>query len=581
MLKPKHRAPQEGSFDVAEKKPTLYLVMVGLWFLILVSSVPNLWRTFSELDSILAKILFVPFVGCLILFWFYGTYHLVFLIFAYLRKLNLGARVQALAKDMPTSKAAIIYTTYNDFNRGAALSCLNQDYPNYYVFILDVSTNPEMRQQVDAFLKEFASSATLVRLQPREGFKARSLNDTLKSAVEEEYEFFAVCDADNYLPADFLSRTIPYFFLDERIAFVQANHNANKHSQEKFARDFEVAIDASWYLHQLSRDRYGLLMCMGHGVVVRKKAWAEVEGYPEIVQEDTAFTMRLREHGYYGCFAREVVCGEEFPEDFGRYRRRQFRLVQADTEILSTQMSAFLKNKCVSCVEKLDLLVRTIRIPSQSLALPFLMLLFLIPLANEGTLSAVPLDRTYGAMLSPAMVSITLLLAAAPLYPFFVYLRKRLLKLAGLSLRSVTLHYSFMVLTVISLLVYVLRGRAVFLVTGTGDGAAVQSQSTGRLSGFLQRLNADSLLVTVVEIGFGLVLGYVGIACGSLIAVGAAVVIMMSTLVRRFGWQNRAISVAVYLPLVLIVTGLVTSSLDVAAAQSQYLMLAVLSVLLF
>ncbi len=555
--------------------------MVGLWLLILVSSAPNLWHTFTELDSILAKVLFVPFVGCLVLFWFYGIYHLVFLIFAYLRKPVLEARARALAKDMPTLKAAIIYTTFNDFNRGAALTCLNQDYPDYHVFILDVSTNPDMKKQVDAFHEEFASAATLIRLQPRQGFKARSLNDALKTVICDDYKFFAVCDADNYWPSDFLSRTIPYFSLDERIAFVQGNHTSGKRSQGAFTKDFEVAIDASWYLHQLPRDKYGLLMCMGHSVVVRREAWAKVGGYPEIVQEDTAFTMRLREHGYYGCFAPEVACQEEFPEDFGRYRRRQFRLVQADTEILFTQMPRFLKNKGISFMEKLDLLARTIRIPLQSLTLPFLLLFLLVPLANEGMLSAISLDRAYGAMLSPVVVSATLLMAAAPLYPFFVYLRKQLLRLVALSFRSVTLHCSFMALAVMSLLVYVFRGRAMFVVTGTRDGAAVQSQSTGRLSGFLQRLNADSLLVIAMEIALGLVLGYVGIACGSLIVVGVALVLIMSPMVRRFGWQNRAISVAVYLPLILIVAGLVIGLLDVATAQSQYLVLAVLSVLLF
>ena len=576
-------AKQATFFNVAENRATLYLVIVGVSLLILAGSALSFWRTFSGLDSLLAKGLFVPFAGCLALFWFYGVYHSVLLVFSYMGRPDLGARAQALAKDTPFSpKVAIIYTTYNDFNRRAALTCLNQDYPNYQVFILDVSTNRDMRKRVDAFQEEFAPATTLVRLQPRQGFKARSLNDTLKTAVGDDYEFFAVCDADNYWPADFLSRTIPYFLLDERIAFVQANPTNSGRSEGKFSKDFGVAVDASWALHQRARDRYGLLMCMGHSVVVRREAWEKAGGYPEIVQEDTAFTMSLRRHGYYGLFAPEVLCGEEFPEDFGRCRRRQFRLVQADTEILSTQMPKYLKDKNISFIEKIDLLARTIRLPSQALALPFLLLAFpVIPLVGEGALSATSIDRAFGSMLSPGLVAVTLLTAAAPLYPFFVYLRRKPLKLVPLLFRSITLHYSPLALAITSFVVYILRGRAMFLVTGAQDGAAIRSQPVGVVRGLLQRLSPDSRLVIALDVVLALILGYVGIITGGLVLIGIALVLLMSPVMRRYGWHNRAISVAVYLPLALVIAGLVMSLSGGIGAQSQYLALAVLAVLLF
>ena len=43
----------------------------------------------------------------------------------------------------------------------------------------------------------------------------------------------------------------------------------------------------------------------------------------------------------------------------------------------------------------------------------------------EGTLSATSMDRAFNFMLSPGLVAVTLLTAAAPLYPFFVYLRRK------------------------------------------------------------------------------------------------------------------------------------------------------------
>ncbi len=576
-------AERATGFDVSQKRVTLYVVLVGVWFIILAGSSPSLWQAFGGLDSIVAKVLFIPFAVCLALFWFYGVYHAVFLVFSYLPRPDRRERAQALAKELPAwPRVAIIYTTYNDFNREAASTCLNQSYPNYRVFLLDVSTNPNMREQVDAFHEEFASSTTLFRLQPRQGFKARSLNDTLKEAVTDDYEFFAVCDADNLFPPDFLSRTIPYFQLDERVAFVQAAPRTSGRSEGEFARDFEVAIDASWSLHQLPRDKYGLLMCMGHSVVVRREAWEKVGGYPEIVQEDTAFTMRLREYGYYGLFAPEVLCGEEFPEDFGRARRRQFRLVQADTEILSTQMPQFLRSKNITATEKLDLLARTIRIPSQALTLLFLLLAFaLIPLVEAGTLSAACVDRAFGPLLNPGLVVVTLLLALAPLYPFAVHLGRKPVQLVRLMFHSIPLHCSFLILALVSLIAYILRGRAMFLVTGTQDGAAVQTQPVGAYRTFLQRLSADSPPVTILEIVSLFVFGCVGLVTGNLVLLGIALVLLLSPLVRRYGWENKAIAVAVYLPLALIVAGLVASLAGVMGAESQYLALAILCVLLF
>jgi len=94
---------------------------------------------------------------------------------------------------------------------------------------------------------------------------------------------------------------------------------------------------------------------------------------------------------------------------------------------------------------------------------------------NEGTLSTASIDRAFAAMLSPALIVFTLLMAAAPLYPFLVYLRRQILKIFGLSLRSITLHYSFIAVATISLLIYLLRGKAMFVVTGTHNGATVQS----------------------------------------------------------------------------------------------------------
>jgi hypothetical protein len=292
--------------------------------------------------------------------------------------------------------------------------------------------------------------------------------------------------------------------------------------------------------------------------------------------------MSLREQGYFGIFAADVVSKEEFPEDFSRYQRRQFRLVQADIEILLTQMLAFLSNKNVSLVERVDLLARTMRIPSQSLTLLFILLAFpLLPLANSGVLSVASLNATFGSMSSPALVAITLLTASAPLFPFLVHMRRRPLEMLELIFKGITLHYSFLVLAVVSSVAYVVKGQAVFVVTGAREVGTIQPEPRIGSGRFLQRLNADSPLVTIIEVGFDLLLGYVGTITGSLVFIGIALILLLSPAIRRFGWQNRALSLFVYLPPVLMVAALAMGYSGGLDTESQYLALSVLSVLLF
>jgi len=199
----------------------------------------------------------------------------------------------------------------------------------------------------------------------------------------------------------------------------------------------------------------------------------------------------------------------------------------------------------------------------------------------EGTLSATSIDRAFASMLSPGLVAVTLLTAAAPLYPFFVYLRRKPLELVHLLFRSFMLYCSRLTLSITSVADYILRGRATFLVTGAQDGAAIRSQPMGVVRGFLQQLSPDSLLVTALEIVSGLALAYIGIVTGSLVLLGVASVLLMLPMVRRWGWHNKAISVAVYLPLALVTVGLVISLSGGIGPQSQYLVLAVLPVLFY
>ena len=124
--------------------------------------------------------------------------------------------------------------------------------------------------------------------------------------------YFAIVDADEMLPRDFLSRMLPSFDVDDQIGFVQANHRYLNNKTSAFASAMSEHADLHWGLFLPARNKYGFVMFYGHGAVIRKRVWEKVGGFPEIVSEDIAFTTKIRELGFYGVFLKDVVAGEAF-----------------------------------------------------------------------------------------------------------------------------------------------------------------------------------------------------------------------------------------------------------------------------
>ena len=82
------------------------------------------------------------------------------------------------------------------------------------------------------------------------------------------------------------------------------------------------------------RNRYGFVMFLGHGAILRRSCWQQVGGFPEVVSEDLAYAIAIREKGYYGTFAKDVTCFEEFPESVRSFRVRHVKWTRGTCEFL-------------------------------------------------------------------------------------------------------------------------------------------------------------------------------------------------------------------------------------------------------
>ncbi len=292
--------------------------------------------------------------SCLFFSWFIGLYYIVLTLTA------VGRPQRSSVEARPVEyggRVALLYTTMNDFSRGAALSCVSQDYPWTHVFLCDDSTDLTSQREVDGFHRDFPDRTTVLRRTTCHGFKAGNLNNALRQ-VNQAYEFFAVNDADGLLPSTFISATLAEFS-DKRVGFVQCRQVAIP-SKTKFGRWLDASVGIYWTKVVPYSASFGFLIFHGHGALVRTKVWESIGGFPEVVSEDLAFSTEARRCGYIGVLSESVTCWEEFPSSYRAFARRELKYCSGACEHLLRHMWAFLTAPQVTWYEKCDRLLATL-----------------------------------------------------------------------------------------------------------------------------------------------------------------------------------------------------------------------------
>lgn len=349
-----------------KKSGLMYLLIISVWLGLILYYNPRVFISLQQL-GVITKIFLVL---CMDVFWFQGIYHLFVWIFS--RKKKVKPYLSQLV-DSP-SNLAILYLTKDDFISEAVQSCIRQDYPRFHVFILDDSVMPESREKIDKFAENYRDKLTIIRRPFLKDYKAGNLNYAL-SGIKDDYPYFAVCDADCFLPSDFLAKLMAYLPMDPKVAFVQAKTICSTSGDTEFARDFSFTQDVHWDYYVPVRADYGFTMFYGRCAIVRTRCWEEIGGFPSSLTEDLVFSTRLRESGYKGIFTPEVVCYERYPQDYIRDRRRYNRWVRGTSDYLVRGFLRFILNRNIAWYEKIDVLTNAITL---NLAVPFIGYIVLI-----------------------------------------------------------------------------------------------------------------------------------------------------------------------------------------------------------
>lgn len=577
---------------LSESKPHLYLFVFGAWLLSVAWFHPRLSSLLGIAETGLQYWALLFFIIFTELAWLYAFYNVGVVLFAALYRARY-AKDYTLDTDAPDilPQVALLYTTCNDFNLKSAVSCVEQDYVNFTVYLLDDSSDEQYKKQVDEFAAMYLERVRVVRRADRRGFKAGNLNNALSQAATVE-PFFAIADADEILPKDFLLRTMRRIQTDSRCGFVQANHQSNPEAPSSLAASLGPGIDAHWKWYHPLRNRYGFVMLLGHGALLRRRAWEDIGGFPEIVSEDLAFALRIREHGWRGHFAEDIVCYEDFPETIRAFRVRHMKWTRGTCEFLWKEMGRVVRSRKISLVEKFDVIFPTINLP-----LSLFYFLYVID-ANLilTTFFSRPQPVTFMVggyeLIFPAMTLhhgfsvvngwdfylITFMTLTAPILCFVIEMYRRPLKLLKFLGKSTALYGTLGPLSCLGVLLFLLTGKAVFHVTA--DKGQDKAKTKERLTiGVFRRIrdsirnllagsHPDSRLVQGFEVASGLILGLMCLKMFQIAFFGLAVGFVMLPLMHHLSWENRVIQKVIYIPFSFVITGIVIGGLSLFGIQT-------------
>jgi cellulose synthase/poly-beta-1,6-N-acetylglucosamine synthase-like glycosyltransferase len=465
----------EQTCDAKQKSPKMIAFFFLVWILSIVWFGPRLWKLVATSTGVAEYILLFTFGLFLVLFWMLAAYYLAVVVFSVFGRPSTAI---ALPPAVKYPRIALLYPTCNDFQYIAAESCLNQDYPDFHIYLLDDSTDARHQALVDAFHCAHPKRTTVIRRPDRQGFKAGNLNYALQNVAVDQI-LFAVVDADERLPIDFLTKATAHM-CDTRVAFVQANHAPNPRQESAFARDIASTILPFWHVHCQPRNRYGFVLYLGHGAVVRRAAWETVGGFPEVVLEDLAFSAALGIAGLRGVFLADLECYEDFPDTYVAFKRQHERYVIGVTQVIHRFLKPLLASPRASWTEKIDfcLWCTPLYVPALCLLFVAFNLALIGFLGSWKTLTIAFMGHSFnlqvvqvaGERFAPLWSwdfrLMSVIGAVAPAFGCFALGIKGKLRPARLLLLSTTPYLSVMLVSWRGILGYLLQGRIFSPPTG-------------------------------------------------------------------------------------------------------------------
>jgi len=304
--------------------------------------------------SLVQQILLIMTTGITVMV---GTYAVNWCILAVI---SIGKKVKPpsapVVHEWPT--VSIHLPIYNERSVVSRLlnSCVQLDYPREKLEILVIDdSNDDTTEIVRAYSARFPDLVKIIRRHSREGFKAGALQEALSRS---QGDFIAIFDADYVPPRDFLRRMIPYLYVSNEIAFVQARvGHLNSHSTW-VTKAVSLAIDGFFLVEQRARFAANLLPhFLGTSGVFRREAIEAVGGWSaDTLVEDLDLSIRLQLAGWKHLYVPDVVCSGEVPPTISVFVRQQMRWAKGFSECFRKYWRTILYHTSLSLFQKVECL---------------------------------------------------------------------------------------------------------------------------------------------------------------------------------------------------------------------------------
>jgi cellulose synthase/poly-beta-1,6-N-acetylglucosamine synthase-like glycosyltransferase len=194
------------------------------------------------------------------------------------------------------------------------------------ILIIDDSTDDTVGiiDDITRELGEGRARIEVLRRHNRQGFKAGALQAALERTDEE---FIAIFDADFIPAADFLVRTVPYFFQDERLGIIQSRWTHINREYNFLTQAIAIGIDVHFIVEQAGRYAAGCFQNFnGSGGVLRKKALLESGGWQsDTLAEDLDASYRIQMQGYHVLYLKDLHSPGEIPPTVPSFKKQQGR----------------------------------------------------------------------------------------------------------------------------------------------------------------------------------------------------------------------------------------------------------------
>ncbi|TRZ64776.1 glycosyltransferase [bacterium] len=222
------------------------------------------------------------------------------------------------------------------------------DYPKdkLEIQILDDSTD-DSTEIIEKHIKQYIESGSDIKhihRNNRQGYKAGALKEGLKTA---KGEFIAIFDADFIPRKKFLQRTLPYFFLNKKIALVQTRWEHLNRDYSILTKTQAIALDGHFVIEQAVRNRAGFFINFnGTGGIWRKEAIFDAGNWQaDTLTEDLDLSYRAQMRGWECKYIVNFTSPAELPAEINSLKSQQFRWTKGAIETAKKIFPSVLKSK--------------------------------------------------------------------------------------------------------------------------------------------------------------------------------------------------------------------------------------------